>query len=181
MPTLRGSRKQHHDTLVIGQTLMFYVFTKDDGGMANLPFEKLCYPFAGGMNANDLVEGVIGEDRSDDDDALHIAQACFSHLQAQNLGSEGEHALHEFMRLAQSACKKVAEGNALTKQILPESGISFELSSVTPLFAYGFGDSTLPELCVRVVREISEEERCPTCVRRSPIRRCSTTGPLASS
>lgn len=149
---------QHHDTLVIGQTLMFYVFTKADGGMDALPFEKLCYPFAGGMNASELVEAVIGEGRADDDDVLHIAQACFSHLQAQNLGSEGEHALHEFMRLAQSACKKVEEANALTQQVLPESGISFELSAVTPLFAYGFGDSTLPELCVRVVRGIPEEE-----------------------
>ena len=43
-------------------------------------------------------------------------------------------------------------------QVLPESKISFELSAVTPLFAYGFGDSTLPELCVRVVRGIPEEE-----------------------
>ena len=58
-----------------------------------------------------------GEERADDDDVLHIAQACFSHLQAQNLGSEGEHALHEFMRLAQSACKKVEEANALTQQV----------------------------------------------------------------
>ena len=73
MPTSRGSREQHYDTWSLCSRL-YSTSSEDDGGMVNLPFEKLWYPFAGGMNANDLAEAVIGEDREDDVDALHIAQ-----------------------------------------------------------------------------------------------------------
>jgi len=150
---------QHHDRVVFGRSLMLYTFTKADGGIHNIPAEKLPHANQEGADSNEtLIPAILGTERSVYAEQVHLARNYLRNLQGQNLDRDGSQSIHEFLLIAREATRMVDEANAITAELKPNSGLSFELTSMSPVLSFGYGRSNCPELCVRLVQNVSRAE-----------------------
>mmetsp|Transcript_120763 Transcript_120763/g.352712 ORF Transcript_120763/g.352712 Transcript_120763/m.352712 type:complete len:1214 (+) Transcript_120763:177-3818(+) len=149
---------QHHDCVVLGRSLMLYAFTKADGGIHNLPAEKLPYSHQGRDTIESLMKAILGTERSMHAEQLQLARNYLRNLQGQNLDSDGSQSIHEFLLMAREAMRMVDEANAITAELKPNSGLRFELATLSPVLSFGYGRSNCPELCVRLVRNVPVAE-----------------------
>jgi len=146
---------QHQDCVVLGRSLMFYAFSKPDGGMDSLPASKQQLP--GGKEGSEatetLLRNILGPGRADNDEQFEFAHEYYTQLLKQNRNSEGKESLHNFLLTADRAMTMVQLANEITSDVKPKSDLSFELTAMAPVLAFGFGLSSFPELCVRLVRK----------------------------
>lgn len=165
----------HQDCVVLGRSLMFYAFTKPDGGVAALPPNKQQQPGEkeGSESSETLLNNILGPARSGDVEQLHLARKYYAQLQNQNLDAEGATSLHSFLLQACRAMKMVEEANEITADVKPTSNIQFELVAMAPMLSFGFGSSSFPEFCVRLVRKLPES-RAARRVSLEVVRRKST-------
>jgi len=143
----------HHDMVVFGRSHMFYVFTKEDGGIQQLPHDKL--PFSSqndGQHTHDnLIKEILGDERMADKEQVQLARKYYAQLQSTNMNAEGVKALREFLVKAKQAVNLIDEANEITSIVRPTSGLHFELTAQAPLLAFGYGTLCFPDLCVRLV------------------------------
>eukprot|EP00971_Amphidinium_carterae_P154332 3060504-Amphidinium_carterae.1 len=58
---------QHHDCIIFGSSLIYYLFTKNDGGLQQLPVEKQSFAHSATPTHQPIesfIPAIIGEDRS---------------------------------------------------------------------------------------------------------------------
>uniref|UniRef100_A0A7S4RK85 Kinesin motor domain-containing protein n=1 Tax=Alexandrium monilatum TaxID=311494 RepID=A0A7S4RK85_9DINO len=150
---------QHHDCVVLGRSLMLYAFSKADGGIHHIPADKLPHAQQDRKASNEtLVKAILGAERSTYAEQLQLARNYLRNLQGQNMDYDGSQTIHEFLIMAREAARMVEEANAITAELKPNSGLSFELTSMSPVLSFGYGRSSCPELCVRLVRNRSAAE-----------------------
>jgi len=149
---------QHHDCIIFGSSLIYYLFTKNDGGLQQLPVEKQSFAHSATPTHQPIesfIPAIIGEDRSPDQqvNAKHYLES----MQSIHRDAEGTRALREFLIKSERAGRMIREANDITTSLRKTTGISFELISTTPILGTGFGAQGMPEMAVRVVRPIEAE------------------------
>mmetsp|Transcript_15676 Transcript_15676/g.36754 ORF Transcript_15676/g.36754 Transcript_15676/m.36754 type:complete len:916 (-) Transcript_15676:181-2928(-) len=147
----------HHDCLVFGSSLVYYLITKNDGGLQNLPVEKL--KFAHSSSAKDesnesFISAILGESTSDQQTG---AKLYLDHMQSVHRDVESGRALREYLIKAERAARMVREANDITLALRKGSGLSFELICTAPILALGYGLQGMPEISVRVVRQVEAD------------------------
>jgi len=130
----------HQDCVVLGRSLMFYSFSRPDGGISNLPAHKLPFASRGRDDSSEpFIHEILGEDRANDPEQLQLARVYYGYLQHQNLDADGTLGLKEFLLKARHAAKMVEEANDITTAVRRGSGLRFELNSLAPMLGFGFG------------------------------------------
>jgi len=144
-------RLRHMDRILFGHSTTFYVFLEP---MSQDEFERqleqeLCKD---DEPMETLISKVLGEPRASDALQKNIAQHYYLQLMSQSCHAKGVAALRAFLQATREAARTVEEANEITHAVRPASGLHFELAFQTPVLAYGFSGTNLPEFCVRLVQ-----------------------------
>jgi len=158
---------QHQDCIVLGRSLIFYAFTKKDGGVHALPESKKQSIVSSGEDiegldsTETLIKAILGPSRRSDMEQSQLTDQYYKQMQQQNRDNDGKTSLRNFLLQARRAGKLVEEANEITKEVKPKSkhgDLTFELTAMAPVLAFGFGASSFPEFCVRLVRKVPEKQ-----------------------
>eukprot|EP00439_Symbiodinium_sp_Y106_P062254 s2597_g9.t1 len=150
LKSLQDVELQHLDCVVLGRSVMLYAFTQPGSDINSLPADK----------AESLILEILGRDRAEQPGQLQMALKYMSELKSHNLDSDGATSVQEFMLMAQKAATMVEEANQITAEVKPggQTNLRFELCTIAPILALGYGRSLCPELSVRLVRQMSPSQ-----------------------
>ncbi|CAE6928635.1 unc-104 [Symbiodinium sp. CCMP2456] len=150
LKSLQDVELQHLDCVVLGRSVMLYAFTEPGSDINSLPADK----------AESLILEILGSDRAEQPGQLQMALKYMSELKSHNLDSDGATSVQEFMLMAQKAATMVEEANQITAEVRPggQTNLRFELCTIAPILALGYGRSLCPELSVRLVRQMSPSQ-----------------------
>jgi len=156
LKSLQDVELQHLDCVVLGRSVMLYAFTQPGSDINSLPADKAVRP----SQQESLILEILGRDRAEQPGQLQMALKYMSELKSHNLDSDGATSVQEFMLMAQKAATMVEEANQITAEVKPggQTNLRFELCTIAPILALGYGRSLCPELSVRLVRQMSPSQ-----------------------
>lgn len=151
---------KHLDTVLFGRSMTFYAFLEPTAAetlAAKVWNQPHWSQLTTEVDLETLLPTILGDERISDDLEVQLAKEYYSTLQSKHMDSEGAALLRAFVLSTRRARKKVEEANDITAEVKMNSGLTFELVCLAPVFSLGFQSSGhFPELAVRLVRRITK-------------------------
>mmetsp|Transcript_58903 Transcript_58903/g.137644 ORF Transcript_58903/g.137644 Transcript_58903/m.137644 type:complete len:868 (-) Transcript_58903:60-2663(-) len=101
-----------------------------------------------------VIAKILGKERAADEEQQEEALRYCQQI-LHGLPGNDRTFLHAFLRSTLKAKQLVDQANTLTNEVKPRSGFVMELAFTSKVLGHGQGQASLPELCVRVLREMS--------------------------